>query len=159
MRLLGLATVIASAAGGTVIASAAGAWQSPVIARPAGPWQSADSTRSTRAGVYTAQQAAGGHEIYILSCVSCHSAASHTGAAFTAKWDRRPLAELFGYIRGAMPKNEPGSLSRREYTLVLAYLLKMNGMPAGSVELPADSLALSRIRIDFKAPGDTSQTR
>jgi hypothetical protein len=121
--------------------------------------QAADSARSTRAGVYTPRQAADGHEIYVLSCVSCHSAVSHSGAAFTAKWDRRPLSELFGYIRGAMPKSEPGSLSGREYTLVLAYLLKMNGMPAGSVELPADSVALSRIRIDFKSPGDTSQTR
>ena len=158
MRLLGLASllVIARAAAGTDIARAAAG---TVIARAAGPKQSPDSTRSTRTGVYTAAQAAGGREIYALSCVSCHSAASHSGAAFTAKWERRPLAELFGYIRGAMPKSEPGSLSRREYTLVLAYLLKMNGMPAGSVELPADSVALSRIRIDFKTPGDTSQTR
>jgi mono/diheme cytochrome c family protein len=149
MRLLALACliVIARAPGPTVIARAAGLKQSP------------DSTRSTRAGVYTAQQAAGGHEIYILSCVSCHTPASHAGPAFAGKWDRHPLSELFGYIRSAMPKSEPGSLSGREYTLVLAYLLKMNGMPAGSVELPADSVALSRIRIDFKTPGDTSLKR
>jgi mono/diheme cytochrome c family protein len=121
--------------------------------------QAADSVRSTRAGVYTARQAAGGYDIYVLSCVSCHSPASHSGTGFAAKWSGRPLSELFGFMRGAMPKNEPGSLSAREYTLVLAYLLKMNGMPAGPVELPADSVALSRIRIELKASGDSSQTR
>jgi mono/diheme cytochrome c family protein len=121
--------------------------------------QAADSSRTTRAGVYTARQAAGGHDIYMLSCVSCHTPASHSGTGFAAKWSGRPLSELFGFMRGAMPKNEPGSLSAREYTLVLAYLLKMNGMPAGPAELPADSVALSRIRIELKASGDTSQAR
>ena len=121
--------------------------------------QAADSARSTRTGVYTAKQAAGGHDIYVLTCVSCHSPSSHSGPEFVAKWSGRPLSDLFGFLRSSMPKSEPGSLSAREYTLVLAYLLKMNGMPAGPVELPADSVALSRIRIELKASGDTSQAR
>ena len=118
-----------------------------------------DSSRSTRTGVYSRAQAERGAEIYALSCASCHSPVTHTGPGFVAKWDRRPLLDLFEFIRAAMPKNEPGTLSRREYIQVLAYLLRMNGMPAGPGELPADSVALSRIRIEFKASGDTSQTR
>jgi hypothetical protein len=47
-----------------------------------------------------------------------------------------------------MPKNEPGSLSPEEYADVLAYLLKLNLMPAGPAELPPDSSALRTIRID-----------
>jgi S-disulfanyl-L-cysteine oxidoreductase SoxD len=47
-----------------------------------------------------------------------------------------------------MPKNEPGSLAPEEYADVLAYLLQLNGMPAGERDLPADSTALKRIRID-----------
>src|ERR1041384_4944281 len=49
MRVLGVAVVIASAAGGAVIARPEGPWQSPartVIARAAGPKQPPDSTRS-----------------------------------------------------------------------------------------------------------------
>jgi mono/diheme cytochrome c family protein len=118
-----------------------------------------DSLRSTRAGVYTAGQAARGGNLYALSCASCHTAISHTGPTFVAKWDGRSLAELVDYVCSQMPKSEPGSLSRREYILVVAYLLKLNGMPAGRVELPADSVALGRIRIEFKAPGPPSRER
>lgn len=109
-----------------------------------------DSSRTTRAGVYSDRQAVRGKEIYQLSCVSCHTPASHAGAVFAAKWNGKPLWELFRYVSEAMPKSEPGSLTERQYTLVLAYLLKLNGMPAGSGELTADSLALMRIRIELK---------
>ena len=116
-----------------------------------------DSSRTTRAGVYSDGQAVRGKEIYLLSCVSCHTPASHAGAIFAAKWNGKPLWELFRYVSEAMPKSEPGSLTERQYTLVLAYLLKMNGMPAGSEELAPDSLALKKIRIDLKA--DSAQQR
>jgi mono/diheme cytochrome c family protein len=117
----------------------------------------ADSARSTRAGVYSREQAAQGSELYALNCVSCHTAATHTGPAFVAKWQGRALAELFAYVRTEMPKNDPGILSDHEYIVLLAYMLKMNGMPPGSGELPSDSLALKKIRIDLKP--DPSQDR
>jgi len=123
----------------------------------AGHWSPVTAQdRSTRAGVYTASQATRGREVYQLSCMSCHTPASHAGAAFVAKWEGRPLWELFRFVSDAMPKSEPGSLTERQYTLVLAYLLKMNGMPAGREELTADSLALQKIRIELK-PDSTQQ--
>ena len=118
-----------------------------------------DSTRSTRSGVYTSEQAAQGGEVYAMSCVSCHSAATHTGPAFAAKWRGQSLADLFGFIRESMPKNDPGTLSPREYLLAMVYVLQMNGMPAGTDPLPGDSLALNRIRIDFMSPKDTTRKR
>ena len=118
-----------------------------------------DSIRSTRTGVYTSEQAVRGSDLYALNCVSCHTAASHAGPAFIAKWQGRELSELFAYMRSEMPKSDPGSLSRHEYVLVLAYLLKLNGMPAGPAELPADSLALSRIRIELKPTVDPFRER
>ncbi|HEV8149397.1 MAG TPA: cytochrome c, partial [Gemmatimonadales bacterium] len=118
-----------------------------------------DSTRSTKTGVYTASQATKGGTLYALNCVSCHTPASHAGPAFAAKWDGRPLVELFDYVRSAMPKSDPGSLTQREYIQVLAYLLKMNGLPAGAVELPTDSLALRKIRIELKPPADSARER
>jgi len=120
--------------------------------------QSAEPLRSTRAGVYTRAQAVRGSEIYSNNCKSCHTPASHAGPAFVTKWEGRPLSELYGYVRSAMPKSDPGSLTEREYILVLAYLLKLNGMPAGAEELPGDSLALTRIRIDWK-PTDPTHER
>jgi mono/diheme cytochrome c family protein len=128
-------------------------------AQRASPAPAPDSSRSTRAGVYSPAQAARGSDIYALSCANCHQPVTHTGPGFVAKWDRRPLLDLFEFIRATMPKNEPGTLSRREYIQVLAYLLKMNGMPAGPQELPADSAALRKIRIEFAATGDPSLKR
>ncbi len=110
---------------------------------------STDSTRTTVQGVYAADQAARGRETYEVQCLSCHPPATHTGAEFTTVWRGKPLWELFRYIRELMPKSDPGILSERETAQVLAYLLQLNGMPSGGAELPADSTALKRIRIDL----------
>src|SRR3954470_16736965 len=110
----------------------------------------AAQSRTTRMGVYSAEQAARGEDVYAGMCKSCHAAASHTGVAFQKSWDGRSLLELFGYISTKMPKNEPGSLAPEEYADVLAYLLKLNEMPEGAVELPADTTVLGAIRIDTR---------
>jgi hypothetical protein len=47
-----------------------------------------------------------------------------------------------------MPKNEPGSLQADEYVDVTAYLLKLNELPAGTDPMPADTVALKRVRIE-----------
>ena len=106
------------------------------------------SIRSTQSGVYTAEQALRGRDVYAGMCQSCHTAVSHAGPLFQATWGGRPLSELFTFIIERMPKNDPGSLSREEYADVLAYLLKMNQMPEGLVELAPDSTALRTIRIE-----------
>jgi hypothetical protein len=80
-------------------------------------------------------------------CVSCHPASTHTGATFATSWVGKPLWELFGYVSERMPKNDPASLSWEEYADVVAYLLRLNGMPPGRVELPSDSTLLKDIRI------------
>ena len=131
------------------------------VALPVAGWaQSAPPVaRSTRAGVYTAGQAAQGQELYAMHCQSCHPAITHTGPQFAAKWDGRPFWELYSFVRDEMPKSDPGSLSEREYITVLAYVLKMNGMPPGEAPLTTDSTALSRIRIEFKPGRDSSLSR
>jgi hypothetical protein len=53
-------------------------------------------------------------------------------------------------VRTLMPDDDPGGLERRAYADVMAYLLRMNGYPAGAAELPADDAALRRIRIEVR---------
>ena len=119
------------------------------VGRRDGAAQSApDATRSTSSGVYTAEQASRGRDMYVMQCKSCHTPASHTGVVFANIWDRRPLSDLYQFIVTRMPKNEPGSLQPDEYADVLAYLLKLNELPSGNEALPADSVALKKIRID-----------
>ena len=107
-----------------------------------------DST-TTKAGVYSREQAARGQDVYANSCRSCHTPETHAGAAFE-KWNDRPLSDLYAFIRDAMPRNAPGSLSAQEYADVLAYLLRMNRMPAGSRELSVDSIPMKTIRISTR---------
>lgn len=109
-------------------------------------------------GVYTAAQATKGSDVFATFCRSCHSPTVHAGPPFRNKWYGRTLGELFGYMRREMPKNEPGSMSDEEYALALAYLLRINGMPAGNRPLAADSAALQRIRLDSARVAPTSRT-
>jgi cytochrome c553 len=104
---------------------------------------------TTADGVYTAAQAKSGGDLYVMLCQSCHAAITHTGTPFRAKWVGRTLGDLYTYIREEMPKTEPGSLSEDEYTLVLAYILRMNGMPAGRRALNPTDGSMARIRIDM----------
>jgi mono/diheme cytochrome c family protein len=109
----------------------------------------ATAPRTTADGVYTAAQAKSGGDLYTMLCQSCHAAITHTGTPFRAKWVGRTLSDLYTYIREEMPKTEPGSLSDEEYTLVLAYILRMNGMPAGRRALDPTDGSMARIRIDM----------
>jgi len=113
--------------------------------------QKAKAERTTLAGVYSEPQAARGEDVYAGMCKSCHTAATHTGVAFEKSWNGHRLSELFGFISTRMPKNEPGSLAPEEYVDVLAYLLKLNQMPAGAAELPPDTTVLGQIRIETHA--------
>jgi cytochrome c2 len=125
------------------------AWQSAARGVPATRTAlRADSVRTTMDGVYTLAQANRGRDIFAASCVSCHTASQHSGPPFRNKWFGRSLGDLFAYIRKEMPKNEPGSMSDEDYVRALAYLLRVNGMPTGSVPLAADPAELHRIRLD-----------
>ena len=117
-----------------------------------------DAARTTRSGVYTAAQADRGADVYAGMCRSCHAPASHTGVAFAKGWKGRSLADLFTYVSERMPKNDPGALAPEQYADVVAYLLKLNAMPAGSAELPPDADAMAGIRIDVDDPAAGAPT-
>jgi hypothetical protein len=104
---------------------------------------------STMGGVFTKAQADLGADVFGAICVSCHTPAAHTGLAFATNWGGHPLSELYQFVSQKMPKSEPGSLSPDEYAQVVAYLLSLNGMPAGQHELSTDTIALKKIQIDL----------
>lgn len=110
-----------------------------------------DPPRSTMSGVYSTAQAGRGEETYMNVCVACHPGGTYATPAFKTSWAGRPLSELFDIVKEKMPKNDPGSLTAQEAAQVLAYLLKINDVPAGETELPAEAPALKKIR--FETPG------
>jgi mono/diheme cytochrome c family protein len=113
-----------------------------------------DGSRSTMAGVYSAAQALRGEETYMSVCVACHPSGTYATLAFKTGWAGRPLSELFEIVKEKMPKNDPGSLTVQEAAQVVAYLLKINDVPSGDVELPTDVPALKKIRFETPAIGE-----
>ena len=113
-----------------------------------------DTTRtvehSTLSGVYTAEQATRGRNVFLGSCKSCHAPESHVGANFTRLWVGKPLLDLFKYVSEAMPENDPGSLAPETNADVVAYLLQLNAMPAGKTELLPEQALLREIRVEAK---------
>lgn len=104
---------------------------------------------TTMSGVYSADQARRGEDTYMSICVGCHPAGTYSSEAFKATWSGRSVGELFDLISDTMPKNEPASLLPQEYAQVVAYILKLNGVPAGKADIPTDIEQLKQIRIEM----------
>jgi PQQ-dependent dehydrogenase (methanol/ethanol family) len=102
-------------------------------------------TAQQAAGPYTAQQAAAGRTAYQASCSGCHGAdlgglndaPPLAGTAFMANWGTRTTSDLVGFMRGAMPPGNPGSLGEQAYLDITAYVLQSNGARAGAEPLTA----------------------
>jgi hypothetical protein len=109
-----------------------------------------DSMRTTQLGVFTDVQAKRGQQIYAGTCQSCHTPTSHQGATFTQNWDRHPLSDLFNYVSQKMPQDNPGSLDPNDAADVVAFLLKVYAMPAGTTDLAPDTVAMKKILIDSR---------
>lgn len=116
----------------------------------------AQTSRSVWDGVYTAEQAKRGLELYSNECASCHgsdltggeSAPPLAGAGFLSNWTTLTVGDLFERTRVSMPENNPGKLSRAQSADVVAYLLSANRFPDGKMELDKQTEALKQIRID-----------
>ena len=118
--------------------------------RGAAPGRGATAQRTTLSGIYTAAQATAGEEIYMTFCVSCHPTVTYTGPAFKVHWQGKPLSDLYDWVSEKMPKNEPGSLTPKQSVEAIAYILRLNKLPAGQAPLTTDWNALNKIKIELK---------
>jgi S-disulfanyl-L-cysteine oxidoreductase SoxD len=104
--------------------------------------------RTVQDGVFTAEQAERGTQIYKRSCADCHPLDLYRGEVMKS-WEGASLFGLYDLILTRMPQSNPGSLKRQEYVDLLAYILALNDMPAGSTELPTDESVLREIVIKW----------
>jgi hypothetical protein len=77
-----------------------------------------------------------------------------SGATFQARWadENHSVDDLFYIVRTLMPYGKPASLSKQEYIDIIAYILMINGYPAGAQALPLDPAVLKRIIIRPRRP-------
>lgn len=108
--------------------------------------------RSVLDGVFIEAQAKRGEAAYGVSCAGCHGEDLYgramgplRGDHFLDRWREDSLNVLFTHIRTRMPANAAGSLSEAAYLDILAYILQVNGFPAGSRELTAAVAADTRL--------------
>jgi len=118
------------------------------------------ASKSVWDGVYTPAQGARGEEAYKADCASCHGdmldgsgqAPPLSDREFKTNWNDTPLFDLFDRLHATMPADRPGQLSRERIGDILAFLLKANGFPAGTQELPTGEDALKTIRFVSERP-------
>jgi mono/diheme cytochrome c family protein len=107
----------------------------------------AGQARPVSAGVYSADQAKRGAQLYTDTCRSCHGPNLEglegpmlTGADFVNSWAGLPVLDLVVKIQNTMPQDNPGTLSRQQATDIAAYVLQVGKFPAGQAELSAATL-------------------
>ena len=87
---------------------------------------------------YTATQAAAGKTSFDADCAVCHGNTLTNGTmgpplageAFRTLWAGRSVRALYDSAK-TMPPASPGSLSDEAYASIVAYVLQVNGYPAG----------------------------
>ena len=98
-------------------------------------------------GVFTESQATRGEATFRRVCSACHDTNEFSGGRFRLTWVGQSAGDLFDTIATLMPEGDPGSLTPAQYAGVVAYLLQVNGYPAGEVDLPTSLSALQELEI------------
>ena len=107
----------------------------------------AGQARPVSAGVYSADQAKRGEQLYTDTCRACHGKDLEgiegpplTGAEFLASWAGLPVSDLVTKIQNTMPQDNPGTLNRPQALDAAAFILQVGKFPAGQAELSAATM-------------------
>lgn len=131
-----------------------------LISQP-GAAQQLPTSRMATSGVYSVAQARRGEAAYRGNCTACHGVDLRgseggkplMGRAFRSSLLDRAVGDLYEQLRETMPEDNPGALPRAAYVDLIAYLLEVNGYPAGAGDLIPDTAALNRIQINRRPDG------
>ena len=110
--------------------------------------------------MFSEAQAYRGEKVADTTCIGCHgpkldggdSGPKLVGEVFLANWSTQPVGVMFDWIREAMPAEAPGTLSKDDTAAVIAYILQLNRMPAGKLDLSTEAAVLGRINIVAAPP-------
>jgi alcohol dehydrogenase (cytochrome c) len=104
-------------------------------------------------GLFTAAQAARGKAVYEGACAACHGTTLSGGAAppltgrrFEAGWShpKVTLDDMLFIQRTTMPPRDSGAVAPDDHVAVFAYVLQVNGYPAGDTPLRLGAPALQQ---------------
>jgi mono/diheme cytochrome c family protein len=113
--------------------------------------------QSAGGGDYTKEQATAGKVIFDKTCAVCHGdhlqggvGPALTGQQFlsVSQYQEISAAYFYHFMSTHMPLTNPGSLSKEQYLDIMAYMLEVNGYPAGSHQLTDNNEELQAIKIE-----------
>jgi mono/diheme cytochrome c family protein len=118
----------------------------------------AAAPKTTEDGVYSADQAAHGKDLYAQNCAACHlddmsgsgEAPPLAGEGFTDSWVGHSVNELDQTVLNTMPLDNPGSLDPNDALAIVTYIFQKNNYPAGTDQLKNDPDVLKSITISSK---------
>jgi mono/diheme cytochrome c family protein len=109
--------------------------------------------------LFTTSEAAQGRIVFEQNCAACHGddlrgkiGPALIGPSFGSASAHTTVLIMFNVIAFEMPAGDPASLSKQNYTDVMAYILQRNGYPAGAHPLSyaaaeaADTPLISQMR-------------
>jgi hypothetical protein len=111
--------------------------------------------RSTLEGVYTEEQAGRGEQLMWNICAECHFDEDFQGQ-FIEDWSGASVWGLYESLWSTMPEDNPGGLPATDYADAIAYMFRLNGIPAGDEELGSDQDVLEKIKIEWDGDGPGS---
>ncbi len=104
--------------------------------------------KTTKDGLYSAEQATRGGELYVKYCEKCHTPEKVpagkkpgppiVGDKFIETWRDRTVGELFDTILNTMPSDGSATLTAEQALDSTAHILKVNGFPAGKTPMKND---------------------
>jgi len=114
----------------------------PAFEAPTSDASVAGSGESDLPSYFSGEQAARGEGLFRETCLACHESSEFQGSTFERQWRGETVRDLFATIAYSMPDDNPGGLPTQTYVDVIAYILALNGYPAGTAELTADRDAM-----------------
>ncbi len=124
-----------------------------VAALAALPFTTAVADDAVAVGV---DQVARGAAAYAANCSFCHGAELEggnfpplSGPNFTARWNDRPVSDLYDFARTQMPLGAGGSLAPETYVDLVALILATNGIEPGEAEFTGTDEAVLATPMDF----------
>lgn len=106
-------------------------------------------------GALSNAQADRGAAIYKRECTTCHSdnfkgnidgGPPLVGKDFEQRWQGMTLLDIVNQVSELMPADEPGTVSRKDWVDVFAYLFRANGAAMGATDLPSDDESLAQVQ-------------
>jgi mono/diheme cytochrome c family protein len=117
------------------------------------PFTTAAADDAVAVGV---DQVARGAAAYATNCSFCHGAELEgggfpplSGVEFVARWNERPVSDLYDYVRTQMPLGAGGSLAPEVYVDLVALILATNGVEPGEAEFTGADEAVLATPMDF----------